>query len=232
MDVTVILDAIPLLIEQGLRLTLELLFLSLAVGLVFAVLIALMRLSGIPGVAHVAYAFVYFFRSTPLLVQFFLIYYGLGQFRPELQAVGLWQFFREPFWCAITALTFNTAAYTSEMIRGGIQSVPHGQIEAARACGMSRVTVFRRIVLPLAIRQALPAYSNEVVLMLHATALASTITLMEMTGLAGRIASRTFDPVSAYVAVGLIYLVITLLLTRGLKWIEWKSTAYLRPRDG
>lgn len=115
----------------------------------------------------------------------FLIYYGLGQFRPLLQELGLWAIFREPYWCAVIALTLNTAAYTSEIFRGGLNAVSVQQVEAARACGMSGPLLFRRIVLPIAIRHALPAYGNEVILMLKATALASVITIMEVTGLAG-----------------------------------------------
>ncbi|NJL73095.1 MAG: ABC transporter permease subunit [Candidatus Competibacteraceae bacterium] len=137
MDFTLVFGSIPTILA-GLPLTLYLVGLSLAVGFVFAVVLALLRLTGNPLLGWPAYLFVYFFRSTPLLVQIFLIYYGLGQFRPDLQALGLWGFFREPFWCAVTALTFNTAAYTAEIIRGGILSVPHGQVEAARAVQRQR----------------------------------------------------------------------------------------------
>ena len=146
------------------------------------------------------------FRGTPLLVQIFLIYYGLGQFE-AIRDSFLWTFFREPFWCAILALTLNTGAYTSEIIRGGIQSVPFAQIEAARACGMGRLLLFRRIVLPLAIRQALPAYGNEIILMVKASSLASTITLMEVTGIARGIIAKTFAPVEIFIVAGAIYLV-------------------------
>ena len=124
------------------------------------------------------------FRGTPLLVQIFLIYYGLGQFRPTLQSLGLWGFFRAPFWCAILALTLNTAAYGTEIIRGGLQSVPYGQIEAARACGMSRSLAYRRVILPIALRQALPSYGNEIILMIKGTSLTSIITLLDITGIA------------------------------------------------
>ena len=122
-------------------------------------------------------------------MQIFLIYYGLGQF-PEIRQSFLWPFLREPYWCALLALTLNTAAYSSEIIRGGILSVPFGQIEAARACGMSRWLIFRRITVPQGLRVALPAYGNEIILMTRSTALASVITLMEVTGIASKIISR------------------------------------------
>ena len=169
---------------DGLPLTLNLAFTSVVLGAILAMLLALMRMSGFAALDWVSRAYVFVFRGTPLLVQIFLIYYGLGQFRPTLQEWGLWTFFREPYWCAILALTLNTGAYASEIIRGGLQAVPHSQVEAARACGMSGLLLFRRIVFPIAVRQALPAYGNEIILMVKATSLASIITMMELTGIA------------------------------------------------
>ncbi len=156
MNFELMAESLPKLIA-GVPITLSLVAGSLALGFVFAVILAQMRLSRNPVLSKLAYAYVYVFRSTPLLVQIFLIYYGSGQFRESLEGVGLWFFLREPYFCAILALTMNTAAYTSEIIRGGIQSVPWGQLEAGRAVGMSGVTLFRRIVFPVAIRHALPA---------------------------------------------------------------------------
>ncbi|MGH6942709.1 MAG: ABC transporter permease [Geminicoccaceae bacterium] len=219
-------DSLPRLLD-GLVLTLELIVLSLFLGFFLAIGIALLRLSPYRPLAAVAYLYVFVFRSTPLLVQIFLIYYGLGQFE-ALRDSFLWTFFREPFWCAILAFTMNTGAYTSEIIRGGIESVPFGQIEAARACGMSRFLMFRRIVFPIAIRQALPAYGNEVILMVKATSLASTITLMEVTGIARSIISRTFEPVEIFIVAGAIYLCINFLVTRALRHLEWRLTPDLR----
>ncbi|MCE3250066.1 MAG: transporter permease [Geminicoccaceae bacterium] len=175
MNLELMWQSVPKLLG-GLVLTLELVTLSLLLGFVVAVGIALMRVSPYRALSGLAYVYVFVFRGTPLLVQIFLIYYGLGQFE-AIRDSFLWTFFREPFWCAILALTLNTGAYTGEIIRGGIESVPWGQIEAARACGMSRVLLFRRIVFPIAIRQALPAYGNEVILMVKSSSLASTITL-------------------------------------------------------
>ncbi len=168
----------------GLPLTLGLTGGAVGFGLVLAGLAAAGRLSGVAVLDGLARLYVFVFRGTPLLVQLFLIYYGLGQFRPDLQALGLWWFFREPYWCALLALTLNTGAYTAEILRGGVLAVPHGAVLAGRACGMSRGLLLRRIVLPLAARQALPAYGNEVISVVKATSLASTITLLDLTGIA------------------------------------------------
>jgi octopine/nopaline transport system permease protein len=217
----------------GLPLTLKLAAGSVGCGAVLAVLLALMRLSGLPVLAWIARAFVFVFRGTPLLVQIFLIYYGLGQFRPSLQAWGLWWFFREAYWCALTALSLNTAAYASEIIRGGLLSVPAGQIEAARACGMSRGTLYRRIIGPIALRQALPAYSNEIISMVKATSLASIITLTEVTFIAQKLISQTFRAVEIFVVAGAIYLIINILITRVIVGLEYWLSPHLRapPRE-
>src|SRR5262249_31444458 len=150
-----------------------------------------LRLSGIWVLDWSARAYVFVFRGSPLLVQMFLIYYGLGQFEAVRESI-FWTFLRQPFWCALLALTLNTAAYGSEIIRGGLQSGPKGQIDAATACGMSRSLAFRRIIFPLAVRQALPAYGNEFISMIKATALASIITMMEITGIAYKLISETY----------------------------------------
>ena len=212
----------------GVPLMLQLAAWSLAIGAVFALALAMMRLSGIAILDWTAQAYIFVFRGTPLLVQIFLIYYGLGQFRPQLQEIGIWWFFREPYYCAIFALTLNTAAYAAEIIRGGLLAVPHGQIEAAKACGMSSFQRFRRIVLPIAVRQALPAYGNEIILMVKATSLASVITLMEVTGLAHRMISQTFRAVEVFVVAGAIYLLINFAVTRAIQLLEWRLSPHLR----
>jgi octopine/nopaline transport system permease protein len=219
-------DSLPELLG-GLVLTLELVLLSLLLGFFLAIGIALMRLSPYRPLSAFAYVYVFVFRSTPLLVQIFLIYYGLGQFE-AIRDSFLWTFFREPFWCAILAFTMNTGAYTSEIFRGGIQSIPYGQVEAARACGMGRILMFRRIIFPVAIRQALPGYGNEVILMVKASSLASTITLMEVTGIARNIISTTYAVVDIFILAGAIYLTINFLLTRALRYVEWRLSPHLR----
>ncbi|WP_342359555.1 ABC transporter permease [Terrarubrum flagellatum] len=213
---------------QGVPLTLNLAGLSVALGGVLALGLALMRLSGWPPLDYFARAYLAVFRGTPLLVQIFLIYYGLGQF-PAVRASWAWAFLREPYWCAILALTLNTAAYASEIFRGGILSVPHGQIEAAMASGMSPMMRLRRIILPLAVRQALPGYGNELILMIKATSLASIITMMEITGIAAKLISETFRAIEIFIIAGAIYLVINFVITRIVHALEYWLTPHLRP---
>ncbi|EJL51934.1 amine acid ABC transporter, permease protein, 3-TM region, His/Glu/Gln/Arg/opine family [Rhizobium sp. CF122] len=212
----------------GLPLTLELAATSILAGGILAVIICFIAVVGGPVGRGFAQGYVFVFRGSPLLVQMFLIYYGLGQFRPFLQEVGVWAFFREPYWCAVIALTLNTAAYTSEIFRGGLQAVSVQQVEAARACGMSGPLLLQRIVLPIAIRQALPAYGNEIILMLKATALASVITIMEVTGLAGKLIADSFRAFEVFIVAGAIYLAITFLVTRLLMIVEFWLSPHLR----
>lgn len=207
--------------------TLRLAAISIALGGVLALVLALCRTSGLLLLDWPARFYVFVFRGTPLLVQIFLIYYGLSQF-PEVRRSVLWPFLRDPYWCAIGALMLNTAAYSSEIIRGGLLSVPQGQIEAARACGMSRLLAFRRIVLPLAVRQALPGYGNEMISMVKATSLASIITIMEITGVAARIISESYRAIEVFVVAGAIYLALNFVLTRLVAFIEYRLSGHLR----
>jgi len=210
----------------GVPLTLELTFISVGLGACLAVLLAVLRASVAIG-AWLVRLYVFALRGTPLLLQIFLIYYGLGQFAFVRQGV-LWPFLRQPFWCAILALTLNTAAYGSEIIRGGLQSVPPGAIEAARVSGMSGVLLYRRIILPLAIRQALPAYGNELVAMVKATSLASIVTLMEISGIAYAIISETYRALEVFICAGALYLLINFLLSRAVAALEAWLTPHLR----
>lgn len=228
MDWELMWDSLPRLLG-AMPLTLLLVFASLLFGAGVAFATALLRLSGNRVAETLTSAYVFVFRGTPLLVQIFLIYYGLGQFETVRDSF-LWPMLREPMWCAILALTLNTGAYTSEILRGAILSVPLGQVEAARACGMSRVLTFRRIVLPVAIRQMLPAYGNEMILMVKASSLASTITMLEITGLARKIISQSFAVFEIFILAGAIYLLLNFLASRFIKYTEWRLTPYLRAR--
>jgi octopine/nopaline transport system permease protein len=228
MDFSFFADIAPKLLA-GLPLTLQLAALSILFGAILAFVLALARRLENPVIDWPIRSFVALFRGTPLLVQIFLIYYGLGQFRPALQAIGLWGLFREPYWCAILALTLNTAAYGTEIIRGGLQSVPKGQVEAAQAAGMSPALVLRRIILPVAMRQALPAYGNEIILMVKGTSLASIITLMEITGIAHGIISQTYRAIEVFACAGAIYLALNFLITRALALIEFHLSRHMRP---
>ncbi|AOZ03553.1 ABC transporter permease [Cupriavidus sp. USMAHM13] len=227
MDVPFIHDSLAALLE-GVPLTLQLASLSLAAGLVLAVVLAVMRVSGNVALNALASAYIFVFRGTPLLVQIFLIYYGPGQF-PWIQESILWPFLREPYYCALLSLSLCTAAYSGEILRGGLLSVPHGQVEAAQACGMPFLLRWRRIVLPLALRQALPAYGNEVVAMVKSTSLASVITLMEVTGIAARLIGETYRTLDVFVIAGAIYLTLNLLLTALIARLEMALRPDSRP---
>ena len=225
-DVSLIVSSLPLILA-GLGLTLNLLVVSILSGLVLAVGILLMRLSGRAWLVWPAKAYIYFFRGTPLLVQLFIIYHGLPQFDFIRQSV-LWPLLREPYWCSVIALALNTAAYDSEILRGAVLGVDRGLIEAGRALGLTRLQRSTRITAPLAIRLALPAYGNEIVSMLKATSLASTVTLMEMTGVARTIVSQTFAPYEIFIAAAIIYLVLVWIIQTGVGLMEARANRFVR----
>ena len=224
-DFAFFVEIIPTLLS-GLPLTLQLAGLSIGIGFALALLLALAQQGNHRMLVWPIRSFVAVFRGTPLLVQIFLIYYGLGQFRPTLQAVGLWWLFREPYWCAIVALSLNEAAYGSEILRGAIKAVPRGLTEAATASGMSKLLTLRLIVLPLALRNAIPNYSNEIILMVKGTSLASIITLMEITGIAQGLISQTYRAVEVFVAAGAIYLALNFAIISALNALETRLTPY------
>ncbi|WP_448190354.1 ABC transporter permease [Azospirillum sp. sgz301742] len=221
-------DVLPRLLD-GVPLTIQLVLFAELLGVLVATGTALMRLSGNPVLDWIARGYVFIFRGTPLLVQIFLIYYGLGQFGGVRESV-LWPILREPYWCAILAMMLNTGAYGSEILRGAIQSVPHGQLEAARACGMGRFLTFRRITVPIAVRQALPAYGNEVILMVKASSLASTITLLEVTGIARKIIAQTFAVFEVFLVAGALYLALNFTLAWLVRAAERRMNPHLRAR--
>lgn len=192
--------------------TLELVALSSVIGLIFGVILVLLRLSKNPLVQVFPFLYIFFFRGTPLLVQVFLIYYGLGQFKAIQESV-LWKpVLSQAYWCAIIAFTLNTAAYVAEIVRGAIQAVPRGELEAADALGMSPVQKFTRITLPRAFGIMIPAYSNEVIFMLKGSALASTITVMDLMYTSKVIIAKTYLTLEIYFAAGIIYLLISWLI--------------------
>ncbi|HKM28011.1 MAG TPA: ABC transporter permease [Thiopseudomonas sp.] len=218
MNWDVIIKWLPKLLE-GAYLTLELVGIAVVVGLLFAIPLGMARSSRHWYVRAVPFSYIFFFRGTPLLLQLFLVYYGLAQFDVVRQG-PLWPYLRDPYWCALIAMTMHTAAYIAEIIRGAIQAVPPGEIEAARSLGMTRAQTMWHIILPRAARIGLPAYSNEVILMLKASSLASTITLLELTGMARTIIARTYLPVEIFFAAGLFYLVMTFILVQIFRWLE------------
>lgn len=224
-----IIEAFPLLLE-GAILTGQLTALSVVFGLVIAVPFALLRTSALPVISRPVLLYTFVFRGTPLLVQLFLIYYGASQIEWVRTSIA-WSVLKEPYWCALIAFSLNNAAYTTEILRGGIRAVPLGEIEAAKALGMSYGLRTRRVVLPVAFRLSLPAYANEVVLMLKASSLASTITLMELTGTARKIVAQTFSPYEVFISAALIYLAFTFVVVRVFALLERHLARHQRDRD-
>ena len=229
MDFSIISDNIGLYLS-GLVVTIELVVTALILGLVIAVPLALMRTSRNPFMWGPVWLFIYVFRGTPLLVQLYVIYYGFGQFAAVRESF-LWPYLKEAWVCALIAFALNTAAYTAEILRGAIEATFHGEVEAAKASGMSRSMMLRRVILPSAFRRALPAYSNEVIFMLHGSAIASVITLLDITGVARLINSRFYSPYEAFIAAALFYMAITFLIVWGFKLWEKHWHAHLRPRQ-
>ncbi len=222
------------LYADGLVTTVTLLASSLAIGGIMALLLALALTSRMAPLRWLAGAYTYCIRGTPLLIQVYLIYYGLAQLewiQSRWDDVWPWTYFKDAFFCALLAFAMNNAGYTAEMLAGAIRETPPGEIEAAQAMGMARWQVLWRIVLPSAFRRTLPAYSNEVVMMLHSTSLASTVpAMLDLTAAASRIYSTYYLPFEAYLFAAAIYLCITFMLVGGFKWLEKRYLAYLRPR--
>lgn len=212
---------------SGLVVTVQLVGISVALGAVLSAPIAYARSSASRWLAWPAYAYVYFFRGTPLLAQTFLIYYGLGQFRPQLEAVGLWTFFREAWYCAVLAFTLNTAAYQAEILRGAVRAVPKGQWEGAASLGLHRFQTFGRIILPQALIVALRPYGNEIILMIKGSAIVAIITVYDLMGETRRAYSRTFD-FQTYIWAAVIYLAIVETLRNIIDWIERRITRHLK----
>ncbi|WP_282604946.1 ABC transporter permease [Pelagibius sp. Alg239-R121] len=230
MDFSIITENISEYVN-GLWLTVQLVSLSLLVGLVLSIPFAVMRSTERLFISGPVWLFTYCFRGTPLLVQMFLFYYGLGQLEFVKELSKSWTFLQDAYWYALLAFTLNTAAYTTEIIRGAIVATPFGEIEAARACGMSRGRVLRRIVLPSAFRRALPAYANEVIFMLHGSAVASLITLVDITGAARIINSRYYSPYEAFITAAIFYMALTFLIVWGFRQLEKRWHAHLKPRE-
>ncbi|AHK71505.1 ABC transporter permease [Gluconobacter oxydans] len=207
----------------GVPLTLRLAATSLCTGFVLAVGIAALAGSRFAPARWLAALYVMLFQGTPLLVQIFIVYYGFGQI-DFLRASFAWPFLQQAYWCAILALSLNTSAYGAEIIRGAIAAVPAREIEAARAMGMSGLLLRRRIIWPQALQYGLANYGNEAILLLKATSLASVITLMDVTGLAYRLVSKTYRSEEIFTVAGLIYLALTFVIATGVHFLERRLT--------
>ena len=228
LNLEIIASSLPLYFS-GTLVTLKLLLVALGAGLAVAIPLAVMRASPNPWISRPVWLFTYVFRGTPLLVQLFLIYYGLAQFA-WLRESMLWPMFSSAWFCAMLAFAINTCAYTTEIIAGAILATNHGEVEAARAMGMSPSTLYRRILLPSALRRSLPAYSNEVIMMLHGTSLASIVTLLDITGAAREINARFYLPFEAFVTAAVFYLALTFVLVSLFHLAEKRWLAHLAPR--
>lgn len=218
-------DYLPKLI-RGFGVTLTIVALSLAIGAVISIPVAAGRLSAKRRYAVPAFAYVYFFRGTPLIAQTFLVYYGAGTFRDELAAVGLWWFFRDAFNCVVFVFALNTAAYQAEILRGAVQNLPKGQFEAGHALGLPRAAVFWKIVAPQILILALRPYGNEIILMIKGSAIASIVTVFDLMGETRRAFSRTFD-YNIYMLAALMYLLFVEALRRLWQRLERRLTRHL-----
>ncbi len=224
MDFELMINSFPKLLN-AVVVTLKLLSVSLIVGLFIGLLFAILRLNKNVFINKFAYGYSYLFRGTPLLVQIFIIYYGLGNFignNEYLKSSFIWVILKEPYWCAIIAFALNTGAYTSEILRSAFQTIKPGIIEAGESLGISNKIIFYKIQIPIAIRQSLPAYGNEIILMMKGTSLASTVTLMDLTGVAKYIISTTFKPIEVFIVAGGIYLFMTFVIHNVVKFLEKK----------
>jgi octopine/nopaline transport system permease protein len=220
MDISLMATSLPKLLSAAV-VTLKLLSLSLFFGLIIGLIFAILRLNKNPIINKFAYGYSYVFRGTPLLVQIFIIYFGLGQIE-YFRSTFLWVIFKEPYWCAIIAFALNTGAYTSEILRSAFETIKPGIIEAGKSLGISNKVIFYKIQIPVAIRQSLPAYGNEIILMMKGTSLASTVTLMDLTGVAKHIVSTTYKPLEVFLLAGGIYLFMTFLIHNLIKYLEKK----------
>ena len=220
MDIGLMINSFPKLLNATL-ITLKLLSVSLILGLLIGLGFAILRMNNNKLINKFAYGYSYIFRGTPLLVQIFIIYFGLGQIE-YLRTTFLWVVLKEPYWCAIIAFSLNTGAYTSEILRSAFQTIKPGYLEAGRSLGIPSKIIFTKIQIPIAIKQSLPAYGNEIILMLKGTSLASTVTLMDLTGVAKYIISTTFKPVEVFIVAGGIYLFMTFIIHNVIKYLEKK----------
>ena len=220
MDIDLILNSFPKLLLASIT-TLKLLLLSIIIGLLIGLIFAILRINNNFILGKFAYSYSYIFRGTPLLVQIFIIYYGFGQVE-FIRDSFMWIILKEPYWCAIIAFALNTGAYTSEILRSAFQTIKPGFIEAGKSLGIKNKIIFYKVQIPIAIRQSLPAYGNEIILMLKGTSLASTVTLMDITGVAKYIISTTFKPIEVFIVAGSIYLFFTFLIHNFIKFLEKK----------
>tara|TARA_Y100001970_G_scaffold6832_1_gene7814 strand:+ start:2734 stop:3411 length:678 start_codon:yes stop_codon:yes gene_type:complete len=220
MDFDLMISSFPKLLSATL-VTIKLVSASLVFGILLGALFAILRTGKNKFLKALSYYYSYIFRGTPMLVQLFIIYFGLAQIE-YLRSSFLWVILKEPYWCAIITFALNTGAYTSEIFRSAFETIDKGVIEAGKSLGITNSKIFYKIKLPIALRQSLPAYGNEMILMLKGTSLASTVTLMDLTGVAKFIISTTYKPIEIFIVAGSIYLLITFVIHSFIKFLERK----------
>jgi len=226
MDIEFIASTMSALIS-AVPTTLILFGFSVSTGGILALLITWMRVGGNPICSRIARGYIFIFRGSPLLIQMFLIFYGLGQF-PIIRHSFLWPFLREPMVCAVLSLALCTAGYSAEIFRSGIRAISPGEIEAARSVGMSGLVLVRRILFPIAFRHALPSYSTEVVLMMKSTALASLVTVWEVTGVAQKLIATTYRTMEVFLCAAAIYLVLNFIIIQSMNLLEYRLSRHRR----
>ncbi len=219
------------LFAQGVWMTLQLTAIAVAVGFVIALPAGIARARRVPWVSPAINGYVYLFRGTPLLVQTYLVYYGLSQF-DWIRASWAWAFLRDPWWCAVIAFSLNSGAYGTEIVRGAIETTPKGEVEAARALGLSPWLIDRLVVVPSALRRALPQYGNEVVFMLHGSVVASVITLQDILGVGRTLNARFYLAYEGILTAAVLYMAITFLLVMVFRRLEARYLRHLLPRAG
>jgi len=212
---------------NGLINTLMLLVVSLFFGAILAIPLAIIRAARIPILNPIVFSFIYLVRGTPLLVQLYVIYYGLSQFDFIRDSMA-WSILRDPWWCALISFTIGTSAYTAEILRGSMEATPRGEVEAATAAGMSKMTSLRRVILPNAFRRALPAYGNEVIFNLHSTVLASTVTVIDILGAARQFNSKYYMAYEGFITAALMFVTIVFIITLFFRFLENRMLKHLR----
>lgn len=212
----IIIDSFSKIIIPGIAVTIPLTLISFCLALAIAIVVAMVQMADIPGLKQLARFYIWVVRGTPLLVQLYVIFFGLP-------AVGI---VMEPFPCAVLVFAVNEGAYCAETMRAALESVPRGQMEAGYCVGMSYLQIMRRIVLPQALRTAFPPLSNSLISMLKDTSLAANITVVEMFMATQRIVARTYEPLALYIEVGLIYLLFCTVLTKFQHMGEKKLNVY------
>jgi len=215
---------------SGLAVTLWLLDASLFIGFILAVPLAVARISKNKFLSVAVWCYTYVFRGTPLYVQLLLIYTGLYGFEFVRSTEVLSAVFRSGYYCSIIAFALNTCAYTTEIFAGAMRTTNHGEIEAARAYGMSWFTMYRRIVIPSALRRSLPQYGNEVILMLHATSVAFTATVPDILKVARDANAATYQSFQSFGIAALLYLAVSFALVALFRQAEQRWLAYLAVR--